>query len=120
LSVVPIALGDATTAGLHVALRGLAARQRAIADNVANLETPGFLAGRVDFEASLADAIAGGTPTRAQISLRRSDAATNPNGNNVRLDEETIAMVETGLSYQLAVEAMNGKLRLLRTAIGGV
>lgn len=117
MSLSPIS--DATSVTLQQALDGLQRRQEAITDNVANLETPGFLAGRVDFEASLARAVAGGGPSGAEVAVRRSTAPTNVNGNNVRLDEETISMVETGLSYQLAVEAMNGKFRLLRTAIGG-
>ena len=50
---------------LQAALRGLSLRQRTIADNIANVETPGFLAGRVDFETSLREATAAGRPTSA-------------------------------------------------------
>ncbi len=37
-------IGDVTTASLHAALTGLAQRQRVTADNIANVQTPGFLA----------------------------------------------------------------------------
>ena len=50
---------DSTGSVIYAALNGLAARQRVIANNVANVETPGFIAGRVSFEDSLREAIAG-------------------------------------------------------------
>lgn len=112
---------DVTTTALHAALRGLSARQRVIADNVANLETPDFLAGRVDFESSLADAIASGSnPMRtAAPSIARSTDPVGANGNNVRLDDEILTSTDTNLRYQLVAEAVSNKFSLLRTAIKG-
>lgn len=110
---------DVTMSALHQALRGLSARQRTIADNIANLETPEFLAGRVDFEASLSAAVADGDPSAAQVSTGRSTAPTGVNGNNVNLDQETLTMIETDLRYQMTSQAITNKFGLLRTAIGG-
>lgn len=109
---------DLALGALHGALRGLSARQRVMADNVANVETPKFLASQVDFEDSLREAIAGGDPLSLDISSRHSLAPTTPNGNNVALDEEMMGLIDTELRYELAVEGMNFKYRLLRTAIG--
>ncbi len=109
---------DLTAAAIHNALSGLAARQRVLADNVANVETPGFRAGRVDFESSLAAALTSGDPDRATTSTTRSTSSAQPNGNNVSLDEEIVSLTDTGLRYQLMTEAMNQKFRLLRTAMG--
>jgi flagellar basal-body rod protein FlgB len=111
---------DETTNVIAAALNGLSARQRVIADNLANLETPGYLAGQVSFEDELRAAVSRGTGV-GDVTPRRSEssAATNTNGNNVRVDDEVVALTETGLRYQLMVEAMNSKLRILRTAIGG-
>lgn len=108
-------------ATLHAALQGLSARQRVIADNVANLETPQFLAGTVDFESSLTSALADGEDPMAasQVTYGRSLAPTGPNGNNVSLDQETLALSETNLRYQLGIDAMNNKFTLLRTSIKG-
>lgn len=117
---MPEPFGDVTMAALHTALSGLALRQRTIADNVANIETPGFLAGKVDFEDSLRSALASGDdPSAAGISTMRSLEPTRLNGNNVNLDEETLAGSETNLTYQVAVEAMSAKFQRLRVAIGG-
>lgn len=112
-------LSDVTTTALHAALRGLAARQRVIADNVANLQTPGFLAGRVSFESALRDALADGeAPDAVAPETARSLEPTRTDGNNVNLDEETLAGIDTSLRYSLAVEAVSAKFRNLRAAIG--
>jgi flagellar basal-body rod protein FlgB len=109
---------DLTISTVHTALRGLAQRQRVIADNIANVETPGFTAGKVSFEDSLRAAVSAGVPQHANVAVLPSDSAPNVNGNNVQLDDETLSLADTGLQYQLMVEAMNAKFGLLRTAIG--
>ncbi|MDQ1520114.1 MAG: flagellar basal-body rod protein FlgB [Actinomycetota bacterium] len=98
-------------------LDGLSARQRIIAQNVANADTPGYLAGKVDFEASLRSAVANGVPEQTQVSTHMSLDPTNVNGNNVNIDDENISLIETGLRYQLATEAMNAKFRILRSSM---
>jgi len=119
MTSMPEPLGDVTMSALHQALSGLALRQRTIADNIANIETPGFLAGKVDFEDSLRSTLAaGGDPATASPTTARSLEPTNTNGNNVNLDEETLAGEQTNLSYSLAVEAMTAKFSQLRLAIG--
>jgi flagellar basal-body rod protein FlgB len=111
-------INDATTTALHAALSGLAQRQRVTADNIANVQTPGFLAGVVDFESSLRGALASGeSPTIGGATTMRSLQPTNTNGNNVNLDQETVTATETGLRYQLALNALDGKYNVLRTAL---
>jgi flagellar basal-body rod protein FlgB len=112
-------LHDLTMSAIQVALRGLSARQRAIADNVANVQTPNYRASKVDFEDSLASAIASGNPGSTAITATRSTAAADQTGNNVKLDDETLSMTRTNLQFQLATEAVNSKFRLLRSAIHG-
>ena len=109
---------DATSTALHAALSGLAQRQRVTADNIANLQTPGFLAGVVDFESSLRGALSDGDmPSANGGTVARSLQPTNTNGNNVNLDQETVTATETGLRYQLALNALDGKYNVLRTAL---
>jgi flagellar basal-body rod protein FlgB len=111
-------IADATSAALHAALSGLAQRQRVTADNIANVQTPGFLAGRVDFESQLRGALGNGeTPAINGGVVARSLEPTNTNGNNVNLDSETVLATETGLRYQLALNALDGKYSVLRTAL---
>ena len=112
-------MNDVTMTALHSALRGLATRQRVIADNVANVQTPGFRAGRVEFESALSAALEEGQAPTAEASLLRSTAPTRTDGNNVNLDDETIAGLETSMRYELATRAMSEKFALLRVAIKG-
>ncbi len=111
-------IGDVTTTTLHAALAGLAQRSRVTADNIANVQTPGFLAGRTDFESSLRTELRhGGAPTVSGGSIARSLEPTREDGNNVNLDSETVIATETGLRYQLALNALDGKYGLLRSAL---
>jgi flagellar basal-body rod protein FlgB len=109
---------DSTMTALHAALTGLAQRQRVTADNVANIDTPGFLAGRTDFESTLKSELAGGqTAVVGQSAVSQSMDPTRTDGNNVNLDTETTIATETGLRYQLAINALDGKYSLLRSAL---
>ena len=112
-------MNDVTITALHSALHGLSTRQRVIADNVANIQTPGFRAGRVDFESALTAALEDGATPMSEPTLSRSTAAVRLDGNNVNLDDETVAMLETTMRYELTVRAMSEKFALLRTAIKG-
>ncbi len=103
---------------LHSALRGLSLRQRTIADNIANIETPRFLAGTVDFESQLREAVRDGKAPTGAPTTARSLQPTRIDGNNVNLDEETLASAETGLRYELTITALTNKFNGLRTAMG--
>jgi flagellar basal-body rod protein FlgB len=113
-----VAMIDSTSSALHAALNGLSARQRVIANNVANVETPGYIAGRVSFEDSLRAAIQSGDTGETSVSTLSSFDPVNLNGNNVSLDNEVVALTRTDLAYQLMIQALNSKFGLLRTAIG--
>ncbi len=107
---------DVTGVALRSALAGLAARQRTIADNVANIQTPGFLAGRVQFEDALRSAVDEGSGAAAPTTSRSLEP-TRLDGNNVNLDDETVDALKTNLRYQTVVEAVNYKFRLLRSSL---
>jgi flagellar basal-body rod protein FlgB len=53
---------DCTTATLEKCLDGVGLRQRVIADNIANVETPGFTRSDVDFEGQLKQALMSSNP----------------------------------------------------------
>lgn len=111
-------VGDLTLDTLRAGLRGLDERRRAAEDAVANMETPGYTARRVDFERSLASAIDSGDPASMHSTTTFTADPALPNGNNVQVDQELIGLTDTGLRQQLLVEAANAKFRLLRTVIG--
>ncbi|WP_273652280.1 flagellar basal body rod protein FlgB [Cellulomonas fimi] len=105
-----------SSVALNSALDGLALRQRAIADNVANIQTPGFQARRVRFEDELTRAVAHGDGA-VQATTHRSLEPTREDGNNVNLDAETLLNIDTNLRYQLATQAVSGQFSSVRTAM---
>jgi flagellar basal-body rod protein FlgB len=124
---VSFAVSDAVSATLHTALNGLSRRQEVIADNIANVDTPGFRARSVEFEASLRDAIERGSmePDSGSGSVSRvvatevpTDTPVGADGNNVDLRKETIAAMQTQYSYQILGRAMTDHLGLLKIAAG--
>ena len=114
--VGPAVFDSVTFVAMNSALDGLSMRQRVIADNIANLQTPGFRAGRVSFEASLADAVRQGTGA-VSAAVSRSDEPARADGNNVNLDTETLSAIDTNLRYELATRAVDGTFDKLRTAM---
>ncbi|HWQ78050.1 MAG TPA: flagellar basal body rod protein FlgB [Anaerovoracaceae bacterium] len=127
-------IGDSiTSAILQKALDGTWQRQRAIANNIANHETPGYKAVRVSFEDSLNNEIqkfGDRIPSKEQITegidaIRDSEisiysdrsTALRADGNNVDLDLENIEMAKTQIQYQFLTRSMTDMFARLRYAI---
>ena len=111
---------DVSASSLRVAVAGLTARQTAIADNIANIETPGYQARKVEFEAALTSAVKNGdAPSSVRPSVQNSLEPSRLNGSNVNLDEETLSHIDTTMRYQLTLRALDSKYSMLRTAITG-
>ncbi len=102
---------------LQFALDGVTQQQVAISNNIANVQTPGYVAENVSFEKSLQQAMAsGGT---ASITESPSAAPPASNGNNVRLSTELVAAQESTLQYEVLTNSLNAQFRLVRGAAGG-
>lgn len=98
------------------ALDALSLRQRVIADNIANVQTPGYQAKRVEFENALSAAVSGGTGVVSARTLTSLEP-TREDGNNVNLDTEVLSNIDTNLRYQLATRAVDGQFAAMRTAM---
>ena len=105
-----------TNNALVSALDGLSARQRAIANNIANVNTPGYHAQRVSFEDALAESVKQGSGAVAPTT-RESLDPTRLDGNNVNLDTETVSNIDTVLRYQFAAQAAAGADTRMRAAL---
>lgn len=112
-------LDDVASVALQSALAGLSRREQVTANNIANVETPGFTASTVDFESSLASAVASGDPQRAGISVNATPDAAGTNGNNVSLDNEMVTATKTTLQEQLISSALTSQLGLIATVLKG-
>jgi flagellar basal-body rod protein FlgB len=121
---------------IKTALEGLVARQRTIADNVANVDTPGFKASRVSFETTLKQAagtveqplrmskvengVAGpgdaSTDVKPTVTLE-SDTGRRNDGNNVDVDREMLELADTNVRFNALIQVMSSKMANLRYAI---
>jgi flagellar basal-body rod protein FlgB len=111
---------NVSTSSLKVAVAGLAARQTAIAGNIANIETPGYQARKVKFEEALTSAVQNGrAPQSVKPTVHDSLEPTRLNGSNVNLDEETLSHIDTMMRYQLTIRALDGRYGSIRDAIKG-
>lgn len=117
-----ISASDDVSIVLNAALDGLSLRQRVIADNIANIDTPNFTASTVDFESSLRSAISEGDVAGRGIAPSTGVATTpvGPNGNNVDLQTETVTAMQSVFQYQLLTRAVGDRFSLITTALGGM
>ena len=109
-------LESVTSAALASAMDGLALRQRTIANNIANVNTPNYHAKRVSFEDALAESVQSGDG-HIQATTAASLEPTQLNGNNVNLDTETLSNIDTVLRFQFAARAVNNEFTAVRSAL---
>lgn len=100
----------------HSALDALADRQLALADNIANVNTPMYRSKRVSFEGALRAALESGSG-EVQATTKLSLEPTRANGNNVNISQEMLQLDDTKLRYQLATQVMSSQFSGIRTAI---
>lgn len=124
-------LTDVTAAALERGMSGLHARQNAVADNIANVETPGYKAKRVLFEDSLSSAIAAErstTTVNAQVRglveaveprVEEGEEAWRRDGNSVNIETEMVEAAKTSTHYKMLARLLAKKFRMLRSAING-
>jgi len=101
---------------IGAALDGLAARQRAIAANLANQSTPGYRRVTVSFEDQL-DRAKSGLALEPKVARDRSPGG--PDGNNVDEMAELGQLTRVELSYQVLARALSLETSLMRAAISG-
>ena len=71
-------LNDRSISTLHAALNGLSQRERAVTNNISNVNTPYYRARNVAFEASLRSAVQNGDNPLAVTPTTRSPFTTWP------------------------------------------
>ena len=123
-------------------------RQRLIASNIANADTPGYVAREFDFSQALSQATgqrSAGTSTLAPTAVRPSsshaghlgldgrpagnnaepslsyatNAQTNLDNNTMDMNRERASFVDNTVRYEATLRFINGTVRTLNTAITG-
>ena len=114
-------LYDTTQLGLEKAIEGSSARQQAIAENLANVDTPGYQRVDVDFHQTLRDAMASGGSGLAGAAFtpqRDATAQVRPDGSSVDADVEAAAQARNGLEYEALVQISKARIDILESAMG--
>lgn len=117
-------LFDTTQLGLERALHGAAVRQAAIAENLANVNTPGYRRKDADFHGVLQEAFASRDDRRSAVEAVAVEAGvdgTAPmrwDGNSVDVDAEAAAQAKTGLEYEALASILKARSDILRSAMG--
>lgn len=106
---------DPTSSNLEHYLTLVSVRQRLVAANIANADTPGYKAKDIDFDSELQSAIHGSAPISKEVS-----GLTNKNdGNNVDLDREARLLSENALRFNVASNLLRSNIKQLKMAIEG-
>lgn len=93
----------------------VSARQKAVASNIANADTPGYKTQDLDFQASFLAALDGGSPHPSAVA----GLPTKNDGNNVDLDREARLLAENAMRFNAASNLMRLQLNAVKEAIQG-
>lgn len=107
---------DVTTVMLSTALDATVMRQQAIAQNIANANTPGYRHLAVQFEAELSKALRSSRPDAAAGVVPRLVEAPRALGNE-GTDLELAQLSETVLHHRALVTILDKRVAILNTAI---
>jgi flagellar basal-body rod protein FlgB len=95
-----------------------ALRQKVLTANIANVDTPGYRTRDVDFADAMKRAdpnVAGGAEGNLVRELH--GLMERPDGNNVSLDRESLALAENQLKFRLGAQLLRSEFRKLSAAI---
>jgi flagellar basal-body rod protein FlgB len=102
-------------------------RSQVIAGNIANADTPGYVAKELDFDSYLRDAA-----EQSQLPLSKQNSQNSANqpriieqtattigldGNTVDTGKEMAELAQAGGAFNFGAKMLQSRLRLLRTAI---
>ncbi|WP_018132567.1 flagellar basal body rod protein FlgB [Effusibacillus pohliae] len=124
---------------LERSLDAASLRQKVLANNIANVDTPNFKRSDVSFEATLQAYLDDDPPVlqgnlthprhlpigvqpfnqiQPEIVVEDSTAVNN-NGNNVDIDSEMTQLAVNQIKYNALIQQLNGQFAKLRTVIQG-
>ncbi|MGB4589261.1 MAG: flagellar basal body rod protein FlgB [Clostridiaceae bacterium] len=119
-------MNDLSYQRIKEGLDASAMRQRTISSNVANVNTSGYKANKVEFESELRkamdkDAISmkatheghlGGSMNSSVTpkTVRNEGTTMNENGNNVDIDNEMVELASNEIYYSALIAQLNQKL----------
>ena len=91
----------------------LSTRQKLVASNIANADTPGYKTRDIDFQFEYMAAMQDSQPNVLEVDGLK----TKNDGNNVNMDRESRLLAETALRFNVAESMLKGQIKAVRSAI---
>jgi flagellar basal-body rod protein FlgB len=91
----------------------LSDRQKLVASNIANADTPGYRTQDIDFHSEFVNAAAGQSPA----VIEPQGLTAKADGNDVNLDREARLLSENALRFSIASNFARSELSTMKTAI---
>jgi flagellar basal-body rod protein FlgB len=104
---------DSVGASIEQYMNLVSTRQKLVASNIANADTPGYQTKDIDFSAELANQMSGSKPNVIEVSGLKN----KNDGNNVDMDREARLLAENALRFSVASNLAHSEISTLRTAI---
>jgi len=113
-----MSLLDNTQMAIESAMSGSMLEQSVLANNLANADTPNFEPSNVNFQQTLANAMASGeSPTSVTYSAYTQPQVTSSDGNGVDPNVTDAQIAENGLLYQDLVQVGAAREGILEQAM---
>jgi flagellar basal-body rod protein FlgB len=104
---------DNVGAGIEQYMNLVVARQKLVASNIANADTPGYQTKDIDFHSELQSQMSGSKPNVIDVSGLKN----KNDGNNVDMDREARLLAENALRFSVASNLAHSEITSIRTAI---
>ncbi|GEL75884.1 flagellar basal body rod protein FlgB [Tenuibacillus multivorans] len=125
-------LFGSTMNNLEQGLKYASLKNKTIAHNLANIDTPNYKAKDVTFKEQLGQAqsrieakrthskhIPFSTSNQGIEITSRENVTYNHNGNSVDIDKEMTELAENQIYYQALIDRVNGKFNSIKTILRG-
>lgn len=104
---------DSVAANIEQYMNLVSARQKLVASNIANADTPGYQTKDIDFENELQNLMSGAKPNVIEVAGLKN----KNDGNNVDTDREARLLAENALRFSVASNLAHSEITTIRTAI---
>jgi flagellar basal-body rod protein FlgB len=108
-----IIMVESTGLGIERYMSLLSTRQKLVAANIANADTPGYQTKDIDFQAELESQVGSLNPNVIEVQGLK----TKNDGNNVNIDREAKLLAENALRFSIASNLAKSELSNIRMAI---
>jgi flagellar basal-body rod protein FlgB len=114
-----MSLVDSTQQALESAMSGAELRNTLLTQNLANVDTPGYQAQDVNFQATLQQAMQSGqSPSSVTFQPYTVPGSTGADGNGVSPEQQEADLSQNGLLYETLTQIATQRESILESAMG--